>query len=303
MDREFRRHASELELIASGTPFAKSDRLYRRWLHSGRFRAHIGGRRWDRSNVRRDEKLSEFINRVTFTERTMKELIARKNSTRRLLIAQVRYSSTPNSTTETNHINKGHQDMSLTGAANANDMPLSSEKSQGAEQGQRERLPALAANDDGGEAAGQALASCRFPSPATTALGDWYGTTTTVTSTTTVTNTQSTITVNNAPRSVFTTRVNHQPNDFVKCTFTDDYTYEIPWAAAMQMVQMQALTQEYRKEISELQVQMSHLTSSMRTHLNLQNSAAYHKQKTSGTRFQCNIRRRQARKSTNKAQR
>ena len=48
----------------------------------------------------------------------------------------------------------------------------------------------------------------------------------------------------------------------------------------MQMVQMQALTQEYCKEISELQIQMSHLISSTRTHLNLQNGAAPHKQKT-----------------------
>ena len=48
----------------------------------------------------------------------------------------------------------------------------------------------------------------------------------------------------------------------------------------MQMVQMQALTQEYRKEISELQIQMIHLISSTGTHLNMQNSAAPHKQKT-----------------------
>ena len=39
----------------------------------------------------------------------------------------------------------------------------------------------------------------------------------------------------------------------------------------MQMVQMQALTQEYRKEIFELQIQMSHLISSTRR--NLQSSA------------------------------
>ena len=48
----------------------------------------------------------------------------------------------------------------------------------------------------------------------------------------------------------------------------------------MQMVQMQALTEEYRKEISELQIQMSHLISSTQTHLNMQHSAAAHKQKT-----------------------
>ena len=46
----------------------------------------------------------------------------------------------------------------------------------------------------------------------------------------------------------------------------------------MKMVK-QALTQEYRKEISELQIQMSQLISSTRTHLNLQNSAAPNKQK------------------------
>ena len=91
-----------------------------------------------------------------------------------------------------------------------------------------------------------------FPSLATTALGDWYGTTMTVTSTTTVANTQSTSTTNNAPQLVFTTRVNHQSNDFIKCTFTDGYTYEVPRAAAIQIVQMQALMQEYRKETSEL---------------------------------------------------
>ena len=82
----------------------------------------------------------------------------------------------------------------------------------------------------------------------------------------------------NAPRSVYTARVNHQPNEFVKCTF--NHTYEVPRAAAMQMVQMQAWTQEYRKEISELQIQMSHLISSTWTHLNMQNSTAPHKQKT-----------------------
>ena len=71
----------------------------------------------------------------------------------------------------------------------------------------------------------------------------------------------------------------------------------------MQMVQMQASTKEYRKEIFELQIQLSHLGSSTRTHLNMQNSTAPHKQKTSGTRFQCNIRRRQARKSMSKVQR
>ena len=170
--------------------------------------------------------------------------------------------------------------MSLIGAEKANDVPVSSEQSQGAEKGQTEGLPVLVANDDGEEAAGlgQALGSAGFPSPATTALGDWYGTTSTVMLTTTVTNTQSTSTANNAPRSVFTTRVNHLLNDFVKCTFTDVYTNKVPRAAAMQMVQ--ALTQEYRKEISELQIQMSHLISSTRTHLNMQNSAAPHKQKT-----------------------
>ena len=52
----------------------------------------------------------------------------------------------------------------------------------------------------------------------------------------------------------------------------------------MQMVQIQALTQEYRKEIYELQIQMSQLISSTRTHLNMQNSAAPHKQKTANFR-------------------
>ena len=162
--------------------------------------------------------------------------------------------------------------------ANANDVPVSSEQSQR----QTEGLPALVENDDGEEGAGlgEALASGGFSSPATTALGDWYGTTTTVMSMTTVAYTQSTGTANNAPRSVFTRSVNHQPNDFVNCTFTDGYTCEVRRAAAMQMVQMQALTQEYRKEIPELQSQMSHLISSTRTHLNMQNSAAPHKQKT-----------------------
>ena len=206
-------------------------------------------------------------------------MIARKNATRRLLSAQVRYSSTPNSVTETN---LQHQDMSLTGAAKANNVPVSSEQSQGAEQGQTEGLPALATNDNGEEATGlgQVLVSGGFPSLATTALSDWYGTTTTVTSMTTLANTPSTSTAKNAPLSVFTARVNHQPNDFVKCTFTDGYTYEIPRAAAIQMVQMQVLTQEYCKEISELQIQMSHLISSTRTHLNMQNSAAPHKRKS-----------------------
>ena len=199
--------------------------------------------------------------------------------TRRLRSAQACYSSTPNSIIETN---LQHQDMSLTGAANANDVSISSEQSQGAEQGQTEGLPALASNEDGREVVrlGQVLANGGFPSPATTVSGDWYGTTTTVTSTTTVVYTQSTSTTNNAIRSVFTTRVNHGPDDFIKCTFTDGYTNEVPRAAAMQMVQIQALTHEYRKEISELQIQMSHLISSTRTHLNMQNSAAPHKQKT-----------------------
>ena len=202
---------SELELIASGTPFAKSDRLYRRLsgdYTQAAFARTSGEEDETEAIIRRDEKLSEFINRVTFTERTINELIARKNATRRLLSAQVRYSSTPNSVTETN---LQHQDMSLTGTANANDVPLSSEQSQGAEQGQTEGLPALAPNDDGGKAAGycQALASGGFPSSATTALGDWYGTTTIVTSTIAVANTQSTRPANDVRRSVFTTRINH----------------------------------------------------------------------------------------------
>ena len=133
---------SELELIASRTPIAKSDRLYRRLR---------GDYTEDEKEaiVMREEKLSEFINRVTFIERTMNELIARKNASRHLLSAQMRYSSTPNSVTERN---LQHQDTSLTGAANVNDVPVSSEHSQGAEQGQTEGLPGLAANDDGEEA-------------------------------------------------------------------------------------------------------------------------------------------------------
>ena len=132
----------------------KGDRLYRR-LRGDYTQADIA-RTSDEEDeteaiVRRDEKLSEFINRVTFTERTINELIPRKNPTRRLLSAQVRYSSTPNSVTETN---LQYQDMSITGAAHTNDVPISSEQSQGAEEGQTEVLSALAANDDGEKAAG-----------------------------------------------------------------------------------------------------------------------------------------------------
>ena len=167
---------SELKLIASETPFAKSEKLHRRLRgdYSQADFAHTSDEEDEtEAIVRRDEKWSEFINRVTFTERTINELIARKNATRRLLSTQVRYSSTPNSVTETN---LQHQDMSLTSAAKANDVPVLSEQSQGAEQGQTEGLPALTANNDGGEAAGlgQALVSGGFPSLATTALGDWY---------------------------------------------------------------------------------------------------------------------------------
>ena len=115
---------SELELIASGTPFAKSDRLYRRLC--GDYTQADFARTSDEEDeteaiVRPDEKFSEFIIRVTFTERKINKLIVRKNATRRLLSAQVRYSSTPNSVTETN---LQHQDMSLTGAANANDVSV-----------------------------------------------------------------------------------------------------------------------------------------------------------------------------------
>ena len=56
----------------------------------------------------------------------------------------------------------------------------------------------------------------------------------------------------------------------------------------MQMVKMQALTQEYRKKISELQIQISHLISSTRTYLYMQNSAAPHKQKTVPTSSEVN---------------
>ena len=65
---------SELELIASGTSFAKSDRLYRRLR--GDYTQADFARRSDEEDeteaiMRRDEKLSEFINRVTFTEHTV----------------------------------------------------------------------------------------------------------------------------------------------------------------------------------------------------------------------------------------
>ena len=115
---------SELELIASGTPFAKSDRLYRRLCGDytqGDFARTSDEEDETEAIVRPDEKFSEFIIRVTFTERKINKLIVRKNATRRLLSAQVRYSSTPNSVTETN---LQHQDMSLTGAANANDVSV-----------------------------------------------------------------------------------------------------------------------------------------------------------------------------------
>ena len=101
-----------------------------------------------------------------------------------------------------------------------------------------------------------------------------------MTSTTIVANTQITNAAQSGPRSVFSTKAYHRPDNLVKCTFTDGYTDEVPRLAAMQMVQMQALTEEYRKEISELQIQMSQLISSTRTHLNMENSAAPHKQKT-----------------------
>ena len=162
--------------------------------------------------------------------------------------------------------------MSLTDAVNASEWPTISEQPQGAGQG----LQTLAS----GAEARDAPASGGYSPPATTVSGDWYGTTTTATPTTTVANTHSTSTSNSVPRSVFSTRVNHRPKEFVKCTFTDGYTYEVPRVAVMQMVQMQALTQEYRKEISELQIQMSQLISSTRTHLNMQNSTAPHKHKT-----------------------
>ena len=189
-----------------------------------------------------------------------------------MLRLQVRYSSAPNYDRD----KPPAPSMSLTDAINASDVLASSEQSQGAEQWQTEGLQTLAPDAE----AREALASGGYSPPATTISGDWYGTSTTATSTTTVENTQSTSTSKSVPRSVFSTRVNHRPDEFVKCTFTDGYTYEVPRVAAMQMVQMQVLTQEYCKEISELQIQMSQLISSTRTHLNMQNSAAPHKQKT-----------------------
>ena len=148
-------------------------------------------------------------------------MIARKNATKRLLSLQVRYSSTPNSMTKTD---LQHQEMSLTDPVNADGVPVSSEQSQGTEQWQAEGPQMLALSAD----AREALASGGFSPPATTGSSDRYGTTTTVTSTTTVANTQSTSTSNSTPQSVFSTRVNHRPDEFVKCTFTDGYTYDVP---------------------------------------------------------------------------
>ena len=121
---------SELELLASGTPFAKSDRLYRRFR--GDYTQADFARTSDEEEeteaiLRRDEKFSEFINKLEFSKRAINEVIARKNATRRLLRLQVRYSSTPNSMTE---INLQHQDMCLTDAVNVSDVPVSSEQSQ-----------------------------------------------------------------------------------------------------------------------------------------------------------------------------
>ena len=86
---------NELELLASGTPFAKSDRLYRR-LRGDYTQADFARTSEEdeetEATVRRDEKLSEFINKQEFSERTINEVIARKNATRRLLRLQVRYS-------------------------------------------------------------------------------------------------------------------------------------------------------------------------------------------------------------------
>ena len=263
---------SELELLASGTPFAKSDRLYRRLR--GDYTQADFARTSDEDEeteaiVRRDEKLSEFINKQEFSERTINEVIARKNATRRLLRSQVRFSSTPNSMTETN---LQHQDMSLTDAVNESEWLTTNEQPQGAGEG----LQTLASDAE----ARDALASGGYSPPITTISSGWHRTATTVTSTTTVASTQSTNAAQSGPRSVFSTGAYHRPDDLVKCTFTDGYTYEVPRVAAMQMVQMQALTEEYRKEISELQIQMSQLISSTRTHLNMQNSAAPHKHKT-----------------------
>ena len=216
---------SELELLASVTPFAKSDRLYRR-LRGDYTQADFACTSQEEEEteaiIRRDEKLSAFMNKLELSERTINEVIARKNATRRLLRSQVCYPSRPNSMTETN---LQHQDMSLTDAVNASEMPATSEQSQGAEQGLQTLAPHAEARE--------ALASSGYSPPAITVSGYWYGTTTTAMSTTTVANTQSTSTSNSVPRSVFSTKVNHRPDEFVKCTFTDGYTYEVPRVAAM----------------------------------------------------------------------
>ena len=98
--------------------FRDSDRLYRRLR--GNYTQADFTRTSDEDEeteaiVSRNEKLSEFINKQEFSERTINEVIARKNATRRLLRSQVHFSSTPNSMTETN---LQHQDMSLTDAVN-----------------------------------------------------------------------------------------------------------------------------------------------------------------------------------------
>ena len=92
----------------------------------------------------------------------------------------MRYSSTPNSVTETT---LQHQDMSLTDAVNASEWPTTSEQPQGVGQG----LQTLASDAE----ARDALASGCYSPPATTVSGDWYGTTTKATPTTTVANTES----------------------------------------------------------------------------------------------------------------
>ena len=267
---------SELELLASGTPFAKSDRLYRR-LRGDYTQADFARTSDEHEEteaiVRRDKKLSEFINNQKFSERTINEVIARKNATRRLLRSQVRFSSTPNSMTET-HLQ--HQHISLTDDVNASEWSTTSEQPQGAGQGLQTLASYVEARD--------APASGGYSPPITTISSGWHRTATTVTSTTTVANTQSTNAAQSGPRSVFSTGAYHRSDDLVKCTFTDRYTFEVSRVAAMQMVQMQALTEEYRKEISELQIQMSQLISSTRTHLNMQNSTAPHKQKTANFR-------------------
>ena len=68
---------SEIELLASGTPFAKSDRLYRRLCGDytqADFARTSEEDEETEATERRDKKLSEFINKQEFSERTINEV-------------------------------------------------------------------------------------------------------------------------------------------------------------------------------------------------------------------------------------